>query len=143
MGNQPRRPVWWYLPDHNRRLSRRPWIPSLGGEQRGRTRYPLGFNSLRGHSWYCWWYPCYLVSPHKGTHSYTVTNVSLGHTPRKTHRDTQLATPSTCAAKSAFFYCKWENRQRDLGKRDHRLVGATAAQIKDLGYRHPEFRYIH
>jgi hypothetical protein len=39
-------------------------------------------------------------------------------------------------------YCKWENRQRDLGKRDHRLNG-TAAQIKDLGYRHPEFRLIH
>ncbi|EFQ88088.1 hypothetical protein PTT_16160 [Pyrenophora teres f. teres 0-1] len=37
-------------------------------------------------------------------------------------------------------YCKWENRQRDLGKRDDRLVGKTAAQIKDLGYRHPEFR---
>lgn len=41
------------------------------------------------------------------------------------------------------FYCKWENKQRDLGKRDHRLVGKTAAQIKDLGYRHPEFRYMH
>ncbi|KAF2176896.1 MFS general substrate transporter [Zopfia rhizophila CBS 207.26] len=39
-------------------------------------------------------------------------------------------------------YCKWENRQRDLGKRDHRLHGKTEAQIKDLGYRHPEFRYI-
>ncbi|KAF2827607.1 MFS general substrate transporter [Ophiobolus disseminans] len=39
-------------------------------------------------------------------------------------------------------YCKWENRQRDLGKRDHRL-NASAAQIKDLGYRHPEFRLIH
>ncbi|KAL5120339.1 hypothetical protein ACEQ8H_001629 [Pleosporales sp. CAS-2024a] len=39
-------------------------------------------------------------------------------------------------------YCKWENRQRDLGKRDHRLNG-TPAQIKDLGYRHPEFRLIH
>ncbi|KAI4634379.1 hypothetical protein J4E81_003890 [Alternaria sp. BMP 2799] len=40
-------------------------------------------------------------------------------------------------------YCKWENKQRDMGKRDHRLVGKTAAQIKDLGYRHPEFRYMH
>jgi adenylosuccinate synthase len=40
-------------------------------------------------------------------------------------------------------YCKWENKQRDQGKRDHRLQNATAAQIKDLGYRHPEFRYIH
>lgn len=39
-------------------------------------------------------------------------------------------------------YCKWENRQRDLGKRDHRLNGLSEAQIKDLGYRHPSFRYI-
>lgn len=39
-------------------------------------------------------------------------------------------------------YCKWENRQRELGKRDHRLNGLTDAQIKDLGYRHPDFRYI-
>ncbi|KAJ4291186.1 hypothetical protein N0V90_010384 [Kalmusia sp. IMI 367209] len=39
-------------------------------------------------------------------------------------------------------YCKWENRQRDLGKRDHRLHGLSEAQIKDLGYRHPAFRYI-
>ncbi|KAF9731430.1 hypothetical protein PMIN06_003117 [Paraphaeosphaeria minitans] len=39
-------------------------------------------------------------------------------------------------------YCKWENRQRDLGKRDHRLNGLSEAQIQDLGYRHPAFRYI-
>jgi hypothetical protein len=39
-------------------------------------------------------------------------------------------------------YCKWENKQRATGKRDHRLNGLTEAQIKDLGYRHPEFRYI-
>lgn len=39
-------------------------------------------------------------------------------------------------------YCKWENRQRDLGKRDHRLNGLSEEQAKDLGYRHPSFRYI-
>ncbi|PSN62411.1 MFS general substrate transporter [Corynespora cassiicola Philippines] len=39
-------------------------------------------------------------------------------------------------------YCKWENRQRDLGKRDGRLNGLSEEQIRDLGYRHPEFRYI-
>jgi hypothetical protein len=38
-------------------------------------------------------------------------------------------------------YCKWENKQRDLGKRDHRL-NASESQVKDLGYRHPEFRLI-
>ncbi|KAL6702537.1 hypothetical protein ACN47E_001576 [Coniothyrium glycines] len=40
-------------------------------------------------------------------------------------------------------YCKWENKQRDSGKREHRLQGASEAEIRDLGYRHPEFRYMH
>jgi hypothetical protein len=40
-------------------------------------------------------------------------------------------------------YCKWENRQRNLGKRDDRLSGLSETEIRDLGYRHPEFRYIH
>ncbi|KAI8939612.1 hypothetical protein NX059_003373 [Plenodomus lindquistii] len=40
-------------------------------------------------------------------------------------------------------YCKWENKQRDNGKRDHRLNGKSESEIKDLGYRHPEFRLIH
>ncbi|KAF2278348.1 MFS general substrate transporter [Westerdykella ornata] len=39
-------------------------------------------------------------------------------------------------------YCKWENRQRDLGKRDGRLNGLSEEEIRDLGYRHPSFRYI-
>jgi len=39
-------------------------------------------------------------------------------------------------------YCKWENRQRNSGKRNHRLHGKSEADIKDLGYRHPEFRLI-
>jgi len=39
-------------------------------------------------------------------------------------------------------YCKWENRQRDMGKRDHRLNGLSEDDIKELGYRHPSFRYI-
>lgn len=43
---------------------------------------------------------------------------------------------------AGIIYCKWENRQRNLGKRDHRLNGLSEAEIKDLGYRHPDFRYI-
>jgi len=46
-------------------------------------------------------------------------------------------------AVAGIFYSKWENRQRDLGKRDHRLNGLSEEEIRDLGYRHPEFRYIH
>lgn len=38
------------------------------------------------------------------------------------------------------FYCKWENRQRDLGRRDHRLEGKTEQEIKDLGWKHPSYR---
>lgn len=40
-----------------------------------------------------------------------------------------------------WWYCSWENKQRDLGRRSHRLVGLTADQEKELGHRHPDFRY--
>jgi hypothetical protein len=36
------------------------------------------------------------------------------------------------------FYNKWENKQRENGKRDERLQEEDEAL---LGYRHPNFRY--
>ncbi|KAG4433831.1 hypothetical protein IFR05_010679 [Cadophora sp. M221] len=39
-------------------------------------------------------------------------------------------------------YTKWENRKRDSGARDHRLVGLTEEQAGNLGYKHPGFRYM-
>lgn len=39
-------------------------------------------------------------------------------------------------------YCTYENRLRAAGKRDHRLEGLTEEEASQLGYRHPEFRYI-
>ncbi|CAA7269243.1 unnamed protein product [Cyclocybe aegerita] len=39
------------------------------------------------------------------------------------------------------FYLIRENKLRDQGKRDHRIVGKTAEQQHNLGYLHPEFRY--
>lgn len=40
-----------------------------------------------------------------------------------------------------WWYCSWENRQRDLGRRDHRLINLTQEEIDNLGHRHPNFRY--
>lgn len=42
------------------------------------------------------------------------------------------------------FYCMWENKQRDAGKRDHRLDGFTDDDEAwhTLGFRHPRFRYM-
>ncbi|KAI0377979.1 MFS general substrate transporter [Hypomontagnella monticulosa] len=40
------------------------------------------------------------------------------------------------------WYCVRENRIRARGGRDHRLVGLTEEEKNDLGYRHPDFRYI-
>lgn len=45
-------------------------------------------------------------------------------------------------ATGGIFYCLWENRLRAKGGRDHRLEGLTELEKADLGYRHPEFRYI-
>ncbi|BGP38561.1 hypothetical protein JCM10450v2_002510 [Rhodotorula kratochvilovae] len=39
-------------------------------------------------------------------------------------------------------YCKWENRQRDAGRRDHLLEGKTEEEQRDLGYRHPSYRLM-
>ena len=39
-------------------------------------------------------------------------------------------------------YCMWENKMRRSGKRDHRLEGLSAHEARDLGYRHPDFKYI-
>ena len=42
----------------------------------------------------------------------------------------------------AILYMKWENRQRQSGKRDNRLEGLSEQERETLGYRHPEFRYM-
>ncbi|PKS12288.1 hypothetical protein jhhlp_001588 [Lomentospora prolificans] len=39
-------------------------------------------------------------------------------------------------------YCAWENKKRRDGKRDYRLEGLNEFEARDLGYRHPNFRYI-
>jgi hypothetical protein len=40
-------------------------------------------------------------------------------------------------------YCWYENRLRERGGRNYRLDGlSTEAEKRDLGYRHPDFRYI-
>jgi hypothetical protein len=38
---------------------------------------------------------------------------------------------------TAMIYCKLENRKRDKGERDDRLIGDQNL----LGHRHPHFRY--
>ena len=79
----------------------------------------------------------YITSCFVGVASDAKTGYATGHTINLVG---QIAVMVLSTAGIA--YCKWENRQRDLGKRDHRLNG-TEAEVKDLGYRHPEFRLIH
>lgn len=47
-----------------------------------------------------------------------------------------------CLAMFGIFYCKYENKMRAAGKRDHRLQGLSEEEIGHLGDRHPEFRYM-
>lgn len=42
----------------------------------------------------------------------------------------------------AILYIRRENSLRDKGGRDYRLEGLNEEEAKDLGYKHPEFRYI-
>ncbi|KAK0634310.1 major facilitator superfamily domain-containing protein [Bombardia bombarda] len=39
------------------------------------------------------------------------------------------------------FYCMWENRAREAGKRDYRLQGLSEDEQEQLGDKHPRFRY--
>ena len=41
----------------------------------------------------------------------------------------------------ATLYLRWENKQRDLGRRDHLLEGLNDKEAGDLGHNHPAFRY--
>ncbi|KAH8801420.1 hypothetical protein F5884DRAFT_513905 [Xylogone sp. PMI_703] len=49
---------------------------------------------------------------------------------------------SWICAVALYFYSKWENRQRDMGKRDYRLNGLTFEQELELSSNHPAFRYF-
>ena len=39
-------------------------------------------------------------------------------------------------------YSKWENKQRDAGKRDYRLNGLSREEELELSSKHPAFRYF-
>ncbi|KAE9972353.1 hypothetical protein BLS_004063 [Venturia inaequalis] len=43
---------------------------------------------------------------------------------------------------SGILYCQRENKIREAGGRDQRLEGLSEREVVELGYRHPEFRYI-
>ncbi|KAK6439190.1 hypothetical protein LTR95_004609 [Oleoguttula sp. CCFEE 5521] len=47
-----------------------------------------------------------------------------------------------CLATFGMFYIMRENRLRAAGKRDHRIEGMSEEDQDELGYLHPEFRYI-
>jgi len=46
-----------------------------------------------------------------------------------------------CVVTIATGYLRWENRQRDMGRRDYRLEGKSEAEVATLGHSHPAFRY--
>jgi len=39
-------------------------------------------------------------------------------------------------------YCKWENKQREMGKRDHLVQGLSRQEELELSSKHPAFRYV-
>ena len=73
--------------------------------------------------------------------SYIITDgprYPIGHTINLTAQCIVL-----CLASFGIWWCWSENRLRARGGRDYRLNGLTIEKEKrDLGYRHPDFRYI-
>ncbi|GAA5967059.1 hypothetical protein JCM11641_000427 [Rhodosporidiobolus odoratus] len=52
---------------------------------------------------------------------------------------------SVCAASIALgliAYVRWENQQREAGRRDSRIDGRADEEIKELGHRHPSYRLM-
>lgn len=76
------------------------------------------------------------------SHSWTYVQADAPtyHTGHSINLGGQLGT--MCLAVFGILYCMRENRLRAAGKRDHRLEGLTEEEQTDLGYKHPEFRYI-
>jgi len=62
------------------------------------------------------------------------------------HRGNSINVASTSAlcvlALVGYFYCKWENKQRDMGLRDYRIRFKSDSEAAKLGWKHPEFRYV-
>jgi hypothetical protein len=52
-----------------------------------------------------------------------------------------FSTAGIIAASAMWYFCGYENRQRDLGKRDH-LRELPEDEQRLLGEKHPDFRYI-
>lgn len=61
----------------------------------------------------------------------------------KTGFSVGLSLVFVCIISSTVFvgYCKWENKQRDQGKRDHRYE-LPPQQLGNLGDDHPKFRFV-
>lgn len=55
---------------------------------------------------------------------------------------TSFLCASWACAVALLMFCKWENRQRDQGKRDYRLQGLDRQQELELSSKHPAFRYM-
>ncbi|KAH8885465.1 MFS general substrate transporter [Thozetella sp. PMI_491] len=47
-----------------------------------------------------------------------------------------------CLAAFGLAHCTYENKIREQGKRDNRLHGLSEDEIRALGHRHPDFRYM-
>ncbi|GAA5967061.1 hypothetical protein JCM11641_000428 [Rhodosporidiobolus odoratus] len=45
-------------------------------------------------------------------------------------------------AVSLVLWVRWENKQREAGRRDGILEGKTEEEIKELGHRHPSYRFM-
>ncbi|TEB22549.1 MFS general substrate transporter [Coprinellus micaceus] len=62
------------------------------------------------------------------------------------YRKGNLANLSCCSAivvivSLTALYVRWENKKRERGERDHRVEGKTEDELRNLGYKHPQFRY--
>jgi hypothetical protein len=123
----------------------------MGSKQRRWTSVSRRIYGVGSDAGYGWWYCCNLVSQPNAMAPFGIKLMhrriyTVHDAPRypKGHKVNLCGQIGVCLlACFGIAYCKWENKQRDLGKRDHRLINPTPAKIKNLGNRHPEFRFMY
>jgi hypothetical protein len=123
----------------------------MDSKQRRRTSVPRRVYGVGSDTGYGWWYCCNLVSPPSAVLSFDIKlmhcrTYTVHDAPRypKGHKVNLCGQIGVCVlACSGIAYYKWENKQRILGKRNHRLEGRSPAEIKVLGNQHPRFLFMH
>lgn len=143
--------LWGCFLNYSWSLSWRPWIPCMGSQQRRRPVVSRRVYGVGSDLWHCWWHTFDLVSQLSANtplsiklmhyRIYTVNDAPRYFTGHMVNLSGQIGVCLLSCA--AIAYCKWENKQKDLGKRNYRLNEPSPIDVGESSNKHPDFRYMY